>query len=288
MPDKKINMSLPKVDSHQHFWQLSRGDYSWLTPELKVLYRDFLPEQLSPELTYSNVAQTVIVQAAESESETDFILLIAEKTEFVTGVVGWIDMESSTAIKKLESLAQNSYFKGIRPMLQDIDDVDWILNTNFNPTFEFLATNKLTFDALIRDVHLSNIEILAKRHPKLKIVINHCAKPNLSKEPAELWKSQLANLSACRNVYIKLSGLLTEAPQGNVSQEVIQPYFEHVMSFFGVDRVMWGSDWPVIKLNGDYETWVEMTESLLKNHSIIDKRKVWSLNAKQFYNLPLY
>jgi len=283
-----INKDILKVDSHQHFWQLSRGDYDWLTPKLRKLYQNYLPEQLIIELASSNVEKTILVQAAESENETDFMLLIAEKTSFVEGVVGWIDMESPTVISKLESLVQNPYFKGIRPMLQDIDDVNWVLNPNFNPIFEFMAKNKLTFDALIRDVHLSNIHILAQRHPTLKIVINHCAKPDISKLPSYFWKNRLVNIAECKNVNIKFSGLLTEAPQGAVLKEIIQPYFDHVMTTFGVNRILWGSDWPVIKLNGEYETWVEMTESLLKTYSVEDKRKVWSLNAKQFYNLPIY
>jgi L-fuconolactonase len=282
----KVNIS--KVDSHQHFWQLSRGDYSWLTPELKVLYRDFLPEQLITELARSNIEKTILVQAANSENETDFMLFIADKTAFIAGVVGWIDMESPTVISRLKSLIQNPYFKGIRPMLQDIDDVNWILKPSFNPIFEFMANNKLTFDALIRDVHLSNIHILAQRHPSLKIVINHCAKPNLSHLPSAFWKNRLVDIAECKNVYIKLSGLLTEAPQGIVLKKMIQPYFDHIIATFGVNRILWGSDWPVIKLNGEYETWVEMTESLLENHSVIDRQKIWSLNAKQFYNLPLY
>jgi L-fuconolactonase len=287
--DKPLNESgITKVDSHQHFWQLSRGDYRWLTPELKVLYQDFLPEQLSTELAKNNVSQTVLVQAAESEAETHFLLELAKNTDFVAGVVGWVDMEDPLAVTKLTNLAKNSYFKGIRPMLQDIDDVNWILKDDFTPIFGFMAKNKLTFDVLIRDVHLSNIHILAQRYPTLKIVINHCAKPNLSKLPSDFWKDRLANIAECKNVYIKLSGLLTQAPQGRVLKETIQPYFDFVIATFSTDRILWGSDWPVIKLNGEYKTWVKMTESLLDNCSVKERQNIWSLNAKQFYNLPIY
>jgi len=285
---KPIKVNLSRVDSHNHFWQLSRGDYSWLTSGLEELYQDFLPEQLAEELATSDVEQTILIQAADTAEETLFLLEIAKNTKFVAGVVGWVNMEDPLAIAQLESLAKNPYFKGIRPMLQDIDDVNWILKDEFTPIFEFMTKKRLTFDALIRPMHLPNIQLLAKRHPKLKIVINHCAKPDLSKESNELWRKQLANTAEFSNVYIKLSGLLTEADLGEVLQEVIQPYFDHVMTLFGANRVMWGSDWPVIKLNGDYDIWVEMTKNLLKNYSFKDKRKIWSLNAKHFYNLPLY
>lgn len=276
------------VDSHQHFWQLSRGGYNWLKPDLKVLYQDFLPEQLAPELTESNVGQTMLIQAEESEEEIYFMLAIAEVSKFVAGVVGWVDMEAPNVLEKLSHFCESKYFKGIRPMLQDIDDVNWILKDEFNPIFQFMAEKQLTFDALIKDVHLSNIHILAERHPTLNIVINHCAKPNLSLGPSDFWQQRLINISSCENVYIKLSGLLTEAPQGHVSIEIIQPYFDHIMAVFGPDKIMWGSDWPVIKLNGDYDTWVSLTQSLLKNYSFKDKRKIWAANARQFYNLPPY
>jgi len=253
-----------------------------------VLYQDFLPEQLSPELSTNGVKQTLLVQAADNEEETHFLLELANNAESVAGVVGWIDMEDPLAITKLESLTKNSYLKGIRPMLQDIEDINWILKDEFTPIFQFMAEKQLTFDALIRDVHLSNILILACRHPSLNIVIDHCAKPNLSKTPSEFWKKRLANIAACKNVFIKLSGLLTEAPQGQVNVEVIEPFFDHIMDVFGSDRIMWGSDWPVIKLNGDYDTWILLTKSLLKNHSFNDKRKIWADNARDFYRLPSY
>lgn len=283
-----INKGISRVDSHQHFWQLSRGDYSWLTPELGVLYQDHLPDQLAPELMKSNVGQTILIQAEESEDEIYFMLAIAEVNKFVAGVIGWIDMEAPNALDNLEHFCESKYFKGIRPMLQDIEDVNWILKDEFTPIFEFMDKKQLTFDALIKDLHISNIQILAQRHPNLSIVINHCAKPDLSKKPSDFWKGRLSNVSACKNVYIKLSGLLTEAPKGQVDVEVIQPYFDHIIDVFGSDRIMWGSDWPVIKLNGDYDIWVSLTNSLLKNHSYEDKRKIWAENARKFYKLPLY
>lgn len=286
--DKPLSETgIAKVDSHQHFWQLSRGDYSWLTPELKTLYQDFLPENLSAELSKQNVSQTVLVQAADSEAETHFMLELAANTEFVTGVVGWVDMESPLAITQLENLANNVYFKGIRPMLQDIDDVNWILNDSFTPIFELMIEKQLTFDALVKDIHLSNIHTLATRHPALNIVIDHCAKPDLSTTPSDFWKNRLVGIASCKNVSIKFSGLLTEAPQGQVNVEVIQPYFEHIMKVFGPERIMWGSDWPVIKLNGDYDTWASLTTTLLSQYSFEDKAKIWAGNARKFYRLPL-
>jgi len=283
-----MRTGISRVDSHQHFWQLSRGDYNWLKPELTVLYKDFLPKQLERELVENDVSQTILVQAEASEDEIHFMLAIAEVNKFVVGVVGWVDMEASNVLEKFAHFCESKYFKGIRPMLQDIDDVNWILKDEFTPIFEFMAKKQLTFDALIKDVHISNIQILAQRHPGLNIVINHCAKPDLSKPPSDFWKDKIKNVASYENVYVKLSGLLTEAPTGQVTVDLIQPYFDHIMNVFGSDRIMWGSDWPVIKLNGDYQTWVSITRSLLKEFSYKDKRKIWAENTLNFYRLPRY
>ena len=286
--DTLVNSDIRKVDSHQHFWQLSNGYYHWLTPQLSDLYRDFLPHDLAPALKVGNVEQTILVQAADTEVETQFLLNIAKTTNFVAGVVGWVDMEDPCVLIQLKKLASNPYFKGIRPMLQDIDDVNWVLNEQFSPVFDFLAENKFTFDALIKEIHLPNILILAERHPALKIVINHCAKPNISQSPSDLWKQRLSRLSSCPNVFVKLSGLLTEAAEGQVKVESIQPYFDHIIRAFGTSRVMWGSDWPVLNFNDDYHTWASLTQSLLNNYSHQDKCKIWAENAQGFYNLSPY
>jgi L-fuconolactonase len=276
-----------KIDSHQHFWQLTRGDYQWLTPELTLLYRDYLPEDLSQELISTNVSETIVVQASNTEAETQYLLNIADKTPFVAGVVGWVDMESSTALSSLEKFSQNPYFKGIRPMLQDIDDESWILQDKFNPIFEFLVINNLSFDALVKEIHLTNIQTLAKKHPSLKIVINHCAKPQIDKLPSAHWKVQMSGFEALENVSVKLSGLLTESSKNVVTNEQLAPYVTQILSVFGAKRILWGSDWPVLNLNGDYKMWVNLTKELLRDYPIEDEQNIWSNNARNFYNLPL-
>jgi L-fuconolactonase len=287
MEQQNISSSdISKIDCHQHFWQLSRGDYHWLTPELTLLYTDYLPVNLSQELTDSNVTETILVQAAETEAETLFLLELAHKNTFVAGVVGWVDMESPSVLLTLTTFANDPYFKGIRPMLQSIEDVDWILQDRFNPIFEFLVANNLSFDALVKEQHLANIHLIAKRYPSLKVVINHCAKPSINRPPSVRWKEQLNIFKSLENVSIKFSGLLTEAPIGDVNLQQLIPYFDYVMSVFGASRIMWGSDWPVLKLNGDYALWVNLTDKLLKKFSPKEQQKIWSKNAQDFYNLP--
>jgi L-fuconolactonase len=276
---------IDKVDSHQHFWELSRGFYDWLTQDIQLLYKDYLPECLLEEVKRNHVNETILVQASATEAETLFLLEIAEKTDYVAGVVGWIDMESQTALATLDVFNQNPYFKGIRPMLQDMDDVDWILDAQFVPIFAYLSANNLTFDALVREHHLTAIYLLAKQYPLLKIVINHCAKPHIDKPPSVYWKIQLSQFKALNNVSIKLSGLVTEALNNDVNAAQICPYFDHIMSIFGTNRIMWGSDWPVLKLNGDYDNWVGLTHELLVNYSLTEQQNIWANNARVFYNL---
>lgn len=274
-----------KIDSHQHFWQLSLGFYDWLTPELALLYRDYLPEDLSQEIVDADIHQTILIQAAEIETETDFLLRLASQTEYVAGVVGWVDMNSSSVLDTLQNLSEDVYFKGIRPMLQDIPCVEWILLERYQPIFEFLVKKGLSFDALIKAHQLPIIAKLAETYPALKIVINHCGKPHIDRKPSPDWKQYLTLFTLLDNVSIKFSGLLTEAPKGEVSVEQLQPYFEHVLSVFGTQRMMWGSDWPVVRLNGDYEHWMSLTKQLLSTLSKHEQRNVWAGNAQKFYHL---
>lgn len=280
-----IKDDITKIDSHQHFWLLARGDYSWLTPELTQLYHDYLPEHLAQALVSTNVNKTIVVQASDTEAETAFLLDLAEKTDFIAGVVGWVDMQSPNVLATLTRFSQNSYFKGIRPMLQDIDEVDWILQDKFAPVFDYLMANHLSFDALVREHQLSNIQVLARKYPALNIVINHCAKPHIDNKPSVYWSQQIEAFKTLENVFIKLSGVVTEASKGQVRVAQLTPYFETIMSVFGSNRIMWGSDWPVLKLNGDYEMWVNLTHSLLAQCSLEEQQNIWANTAQNFYKL---
>ena len=286
----KVNMKLPKllsvkIDSHQHFWKIERGDYSWLTPELGVLHRDYLPAELRQKLTDVDIQKTILVQAAASNEETNFLLSLAEQHSFIAGVVGWVDMCQPDCIERLEKLSKNKLFKGIRPMLQDLDDVDWILNPNFDVVFETLISKNLTFDALVNEKHLANIKTIAGRYPGLKIVIDHFAKPDFTKPDNPLWLSRMGQFTECKNVYVKLSGLVTETGKELVSEVNFQEYIDDIIEMFGSDRVMWGSDWPVLNLKSDYQSWIKLTDELLEQYSSKIKNKIWAENAIRFYEI---
>lgn len=215
-----------RIDAHQHFWQLSRGDYGWLTP----------------------------------------------------------DMESDTAVSALDRLAQHSTFKGIRPMIQDISDTQWILKPALEPAFRALIERGITFDALVTPQHLDNLFTLLQRYPDLKVVIDHGAKPPIEQGTMADWSEIIARIAAETQAYCKLSGLITEAGKHAAFPHLI-PYMEHLLTCFGAQRLMWGSDWPVLELAAEYGSWVEASETFISRLSDSEQASIWAETAKNFYNL---
>ena len=273
-----------RIDSHQHHWRLARGDYRWLTPGMPQLYRDFLPEDLVPELERTSVRGTVLVQAADSDAETDFLLSLASRTEHVRAVVGWVDMADAKAPGRIRQLARNPWFRGIRPMIQDIADPGWMLSPALTPAFSALTELDLSFDALVLTKHLDNLLALSERHPGLRIVIDHCAKPAIATGEFEPWATKIAALAARTPAFCKLSGLVTEAGEGaNVLH--LQSYVDHVLGCFGAGRLMWGSDWPVVNMAMPYGSWATITQQLLESVTEEDRRWIWGETAREFYRI---
>ncbi|WP_370931455.1 amidohydrolase [Bartonella sp. DGB1] len=273
------------IDSHQHFWLLKRNDYKWLTPDMKVLYRDFLPGDLQPHLEKNNIFGTILVQAAATEAETDYILSLANNDKNILGVVGWVDFDKDNIYTRLDQLATNVKFVGIRPMLQDIEQTDWILKEDYQNILSYLVKKNLTFDALIFPKHLEIIDKLADNHPNLKIIVNHLAKPNIDdKNEFECWKNKLQKLAHHKNVHCKFSGLLTQSEK-LLTLEELQPYVTIIIEAFGSDRILWGSDWPVLTLKSTYDIWCKMSKQLLSGYSDAEITQIMGTNAIKFYNL---
>lgn len=270
------------IDAHQHFWQLARGDYGWLTPELGPLYRDFMPDDLVPLIAQSNVAGTVLVQAAPTVAETKFLLEIADTTSFVLGVVGWTDLTAPTAAKDIARLAQHPKLVGLRPMIQDIADDDWMLRADLTPAFDAMIDADLTFDALVLPRHLSRLHKLLSRHPNLRTVIDHGAKPDISGGQFEGWAKDIALLAEETNASCKLSGLLTEAAN-DWSTSDLAPYVALLFDHFGAQRLIWGSDWPVLTIAANYGTWIEVASSLISGK--LAREAIFGSNAVAAYNL---
>ncbi|MBL0092726.1 MAG: amidohydrolase family protein [Piscinibacter sp.] len=289
-----------RIDSHQHFWRISRGDYGWLRagdPAVAKLMRDFLPANLVGTLKALGITQTVLVQAAASEAETDFLLELADANEFIAGVVGWVDLSRPESVATLERWAHNAKFKGVRPMLQDLPANDWIAREPHAEVVQALVRLGLRFDALVKPWHLEPLLRFVKRHPQLPVVIDHAAKPQLVQgwqaHWAGSWRRHLASLAAQPQVSCKLSGLLGEAPPAasrSVAEGVdaLRPVWDALLQWFGPERLMWGSDWPVLTLVADYARWVAVCDSLIGELSPPDQARVWQGNAQRFYGLPVH
>jgi len=283
-----------RVDAHQHFWALARGDYGWLTPALEPIHRDFGPADLAPLLRRHRIDATILVQAAPTAAETAFLLGIAAATPFVAGVVGWVDLGAADAQAKIARRAADPLLVGIRPMVQDIVDDNWLLWDDLIPSFAGLARHGLVFDALVRPRHLPRLARVVARHPDLTVVIDHMAKPPIAQWGAQWgaqrgaqgvlapWDADIAALARHPNVVCKLSGLATEAAR-DWSVDDLRPYFEHVLACFGPGRVLWGSDWPVVDLAGGYDSWWQATEALLAGLSQDGQEAVLGGNARRIY-----
>jgi L-fuconolactonase len=271
------------IDAHQHFWSTSRDDYGWLTAELGVIYRDFQPADLAPLIAKAGVEKTILVQAAQSEAETLYLLDIAAQTDFVAGVVGWVDMEAQGAADRVAFLAGKGVI-GLRPMVQDIEDTHWLLRPALRPAIEAMIAHDLRFDALVQPRHLPIIPEFMAAYPALHVVIDHGAKPNIANGTFQPWADGMARIAAETTAYCKLSGLVTEA-EADWTPEDIKPFIAHLITCFGAERLIWGSDWPVLNLASDYESWHRLVGEFLSGMNDTEREKIMGGNAAQFYRI---
>lgn len=270
------------IDSHQHFWRVDRGDYAWMSPDVTTLHRDYGPEDLKPLLARHGIGRTILVQAAPTMAETEFMLEVARAAPFVAGVVGWVEFSDPHAPRTVARLAANPLIVGFRPMVQDIADDDWLLRPDLASAFRALVEHRLVFDALVLPRHLSRLLVVADRHPDLAIVVDHGAKPFIRNRLLDPWRADMAAIAARPKTVCKLSGLVTEAgPDWAV--EDLRPYVDHLLAVFGPERLLWGSDWPVVNLAGGYDRWREATRALTASLSEAERAALLGGNAARIY-----
>jgi L-fucono-1,5-lactonase len=274
------------VDAHQHFWSLSRGDYGWLTPELGSIYRDFGPTDLAPLLKAAGVDRTVLVQAAPTEGETRYLLDIAAATPYVAAVVGWVDLATRDAPDRLAALAANARLRGVRPMLQDLPDPAWILGHELRPGLAAMAELDLRFDALVKPQHLRPLLTFLDQNPDLAVVIDHGAKPAIRSGMLDTWARDMREIARETSASCKLSGLVTEA-NADWRMGDLEYCMLHLLDCFGPDRLMWGSDWPVVELAGGYRRWHDAAHACLSTLSTVQRERIFGANAARFYGFEL-
>lgn len=275
-----------RIDAHQHYWRPERGDYGWLTPNAGVLYRDYGPSDLAPHLRTHRIDATVVVQAAPTVAETEYLLSLCAGEPTLAGVVGWIDPEADDFETTLVRLKQSPYFLGIRPMLQDLEDDAFIVRPKVLESLRTLARHDLALDLLVRPRHLPHAAALLAAVPGLRAVVDHIAKPGIAEGAFEPWRSDLAAVAAFPNVYCKLSGMVTEADHSHWRREHLEPYIREACLLFGPQRVLFGSDWPVCLLAASYDRVVEALEaSLPPEWTDEEKAAVFGANAAAFYRI---
>ncbi len=275
-----------QTDAHQHYWDPARGDYGWLTPELDLLYRRFAPADLAPLRKRAGVRRTVLVQAAPTVDETRYLLRLARGEPSIAAVVGWAPLDDPATPTLLAELAREPKFRGVRPMLQDLADDHWIATADTDAAGDAMIAHDLAFDALVFTRHAAALEAFLARHPALRVVIDHGMKPPIRDGTRgwSAWAEAITRLARFPQVHCKLSGLATEAAPG-WNDATLRPWVMHLVGAFGAQRLMWGSDWPVLNLNGGYGRWHSCAARLLAGLSETDRWAVFGANAAVFYRL---
>jgi len=271
------------IDAHLHCWRIGRNDCTWPPPELPAIHRDFEMDDWWREAAPLGVSSGVLVQSRESGSDTDWLLELAAHDDRVAAVVGWADLSAHDAPERIAALAAHPKLRGLRPMLQDLPQDDWILRSKIEPAIHTMIAHQLCFDALVKPRHLPHLLRFAQRHPDLQIVIDHAGKPDIANGVLEPWRTDISELAALPNVFCKLSGLLTEAGERNGAGG-LRPYVDHLLQCFGPRRLLWGSDWPVLNLAGDYARWFRLADALTGLNGA-EHAVVFGGNAARFYRL---
>ncbi|MFH6998510.1 amidohydrolase family protein [Flavobacterium sp. FlaQc-57] len=274
-----------KIDSHQHFWKYNPVKDAWITEEMKVIQKDFLPTDLKPLLIENQVDGCVAVQADQSEKETRFLLDLAKDNDFIKGIVGWVDLCAENIDERLEYFYKYKKLKGFRHIIQAEEDLDFMLSEKFLKGISKLEKYKFTYDILIFPKHLENAAKLVERFPNQNFVIDHLAKPDFKNKEFNEWEKGIKAIAKYPNVMCKVSGLVTEADWNNWTVTDFTYCLDVVTEAFGIDRLMFGSDWPVSLLAASYADSCDIAEQYFSKFSKGDQDKFWSRNAINFYQL---
>lgn len=273
------------IDSHQHFWQVGRFDYPWMSAEVETLYRDFLPEALEPVLQDCGVRQTVLVQASNSLAETRWLLELAEHHRFIAGVVGWVDLTSPQVDDQIIDFIAYPKFKGVRHLVESEPADDWLAQAEVLAGLNRLAAHGVAYDLLVHTRHLKSVLRVAERCPDLRLVVDHMAKPPIASGEMMEWARELKAVAQIPGMYCKLSGLVTEANHHAWTTADLIPYVECALEWFGAERMMIGSDWPVCLLAAGYARVLDAYQEMLAGLPENARQPILAGNAASFYRL---
>ncbi|MDE3237279.1 MAG: amidohydrolase family protein [Bacteroidota bacterium] len=273
-----------RIDAHQHFWYYEPVKHAWIDDAMQAIRKNFFPDDLQPLLTQYQIDGCVAVQADQTEAETDFLLSLASENEFIKGVVGWVDLRSPAIHERLAHYAQFKMVKGFRHVLQG-EEPSFMLQPSFLNGIAALKQHNFTYDILIFPQHLQSAIELVKRFPDQPFVIDHVAKPYIKAGLIDEWKSDMKRIAEYPNVYCKVSGMVTEADYYQWKREDFTPYLDAVVEAFGMNRLMYGSDWPVCLVAATYEQMLNITEQYFAAFSAEERLLFYGSNAVKFYKL---
>jgi L-fuconolactonase len=273
------------IDAHHHLWNFNEAEYAWIDDSMSILKQDYLPADLEEQLTGSNVIGTVAVQARQSLEETRWLMEMAGRHPFIKGVVGWFDLCSEQLSKQLDAFSSNPLLVGVRHVIHDEPDDDFMLSPAFIKGMEKLVQHNLSFDLLLFPKHLQRAFELVALFPDQRFVLDHLAKPFIKAGLLDPWREEITALASEPNVWCKISGMVTEADHEHWKYEDFLPYLDTVVEAFGTDRIMLGSDWPVCRLAGEYQQIMDIPVRYFKDLDSADKEKIFSLNCMECYEL---
>ena len=277
-------MKTTTVDSHQHYWDLDRFEYPWMG-DLQILKHNYVPADLIPHLQAAKVDATVVVQAQHNIKESRWILSMADESSRIAGLVGWMDLCSDDLESQIEEFKPQQKYVGVRHVVHDEPDERWLLRNDVIRGLRTLSKHDIPYDLLLRPSHLKHIPELADQVPDLRMVVNHLAKPFIAKGEIEPWKTDLERVATIPQICCKVSGMITEADHKNWKQTDLVPYIDIALDCFGPERLMFGSDWPVCKLAGEYEQVITATREALTQLSVEESARVFGGTAIEFYGL---
>lgn len=273
-----------RIDAHQHFWKYDPVRDAWIDNSMQIIQKDFLPNDLFPILKANKIQGCIAVQADESEEETNFLLRLADENDFIKGVVGWLDFFDNDFEEKITFYSQNRCFKGLRHILQGKSE-GFFLQDKFKQSLAKLERYNLTYDILVFENQLPEVIELVKQFPNQRFVLDHIGKPKISFGLDESWVANIKQLSQFENLYCKISGMVTETENWNWTISDFNSFMEVVVNAFGIDRILYGSDWPVCNLAAQYEQVIAIVDSYFKEYSEDDIFKIMGDNARKFYNI---
>jgi L-fuconolactonase len=276
---------LATIDSHQHFWKYNPKNHGWISDDMKVLKRDFLPTDFLPILKHNNIEGCISVQVDQTEAETNFLFELAANYDFIKGVVGWVDFKAVNIYERLEYFSQFKILKGFRHIIQSENDSEFMLRPKFRNGIGELDLYDFTYDILIYHYQLEQAITFVKMFPNQKFVLDHIGKPDIKSGEYTLWQTNIKKLALHQNVYCKISGMVTEAEWDGWKQADFKIYLDTVIKAFGIDRLMYGSDFPVCTIAATYEEQLNILKNYIAEFTMIEKKKIMGENSIKFYNI---